>query len=223
MKGLFITGTDTDVGKTHVACAIVAALKQQGLRAAVMKPVASGCIQTADGLRNDDALKLMSIASVSQAYEQVNPYAFEPAIAPHLAAQQAGVEIQLNEIEKQYFKTAIHADVCVVEGAGGWMVPLNDDETIADLASQLQLPIILVVGMKLGCISHALLTIEQIEREALPVVGWVANQLEPQMERIEENIQTLEQRIPYPLLGVIEHNKNISPEDIAHSLTLPPL
>lgn len=223
MKGLFITGTDTDVGKTYVACAIVAALNQQGLRTSVMKPVASGCELSAEGLRNDDAMKLMSVASVKQPYEQVNPYAFAPAIAPHLAAEAAGVEIQLAEIEELYYKAQTHSDVCVVEAAGGWMVPLNEDETIADLAIQLQLPIILVVGMKLGCINHALLTVEQIEREALPIVGWVANQIDPDMNRIEANIKTLEQRIPYPLLGVVGHNKNSSPEDIAHSLYIPPL
>ncbi|MDH5183135.1 MAG: dethiobiotin synthase [Gammaproteobacteria bacterium] len=223
MKGLFITGTDTDVGKTHVACAIVVALNKQGLRTSVMKPVASGCVQTSDGLRNKDALKLMSVASVKQTYEQVNPYAFEPAIAPHLAAQQIGIDIQLDEIEKQYFKTAINADVCVVEGVGGWMVPLNDEETMADLNVRLQLPIILVVGMKLGCINHALLTIEQIEREALPILGWVANHVDPNMHQAQENIQALEQRIPYPLLGVIPNKKNTSAEDVSLCLQIPAL
>lgn len=223
MRGLFITGTDTDVGKTHVACAIVAALNRQGRRTAVMKPVASGCVQTGDGLRNEDALRLMSVASVPQQYAQVNPYAFEPAIAPHLAAQQVGIEIRLDEIEKQYFKTAIDADVCVVEGVGGWMVPLNDDESIADLAAQLQLPIILVVGMKLGCINHALMTIAQIEREGLPCLGWVANLSENPMECLELNIQTLQQRIPYPLLGVVPYHKNASVDDVADCLQLPSL
>jgi len=221
MKGVFITGTDTDVGKTHVACGIVAAINGQGLRTAVMKPVASGCEQTADGLRNPDALALMSVASVEQQYQQVNPYAFEPAIAPHLAAQEAGVEISLQEIERQYFKTAIHADICVVEGAGGWMAPLNDDETLADLAIHIQLPVILVVGMKLGCLNHALLTVEQIEREALPIVGWVANQIDPNMDRLQENIQSLQQRIPYPLLGNIPNNRTATANDIARYIQLP--
>lgn len=221
MKGLFITGTDTDAGKTHVACGIVAALNQQGIRTAVMKPVASGCERTAEGLRNSDALNLISVASVRQDYQQVNPYAFEPAIAPHLAALEVGIEISLQEIERQYYKTSIHADVCVVEGAGGWMAPLNADETIADLVIQLQLPVIIVVGMKLGCLNHALLTIDQIEREALPIMGWVANQIDPTMERLQENIQSLQQRIPYPLLGNIPNNISATANDIANYIQLP--
>ena len=205
MKGLFVTGTDTGIGKTHVACAIVTALNLQGLRTTVMKPVASGCEVTAEGLRNEDALKLMSVASIHQEYGDVNPYAFEPAIAPHIAAEQAGVHIELRHIARTYTKNILHSDVCVVEGVGGWLVPLNEDESVADLAAELRLPIVLVVGIRLGCINHALLTIQQIERDDLPLLGWVANVIDADMDLLQENIRTLEQHIPYPLLGVIPY------------------
>lgn len=205
MKGLFITGTDTGIGKTHVASAVVAALHLRGLRTSVMKPIASGCESTEEGLRNEDALQLMSLASIDQTYADVNPYAFAPAIAPHLAAEQAGVRIDLDEIHRSYTRNLLHSDICVVEGVGGWLVPINEDETVADLAALLQLPILLVVGMRLGCINHALLTIEQIEREDLPIAGWVANIIDPKMDCLDDNIQALQQRIPYPMWGVLPH------------------
>ncbi|MBD3609085.1 MAG: dethiobiotin synthase [Gammaproteobacteria bacterium] len=220
MKGVFITGTDTEIGKTYVSAAIVEALNQQGLRTSVMKPIASGCHDTPEGLRNDDALSLMSAASVVQEYESVNPYSLKPAIAPHLAAQQAGVEFDLGLIQAKYKFNNLRSDICVVEGVGGWMVPLGDEAYLSDLVLELQLPVIVVVGMKLGCINHALMTIEQIERDAVPIIGWVANQIDPDMAMIEQNIQTLEQRIPYPLLGHIPYLSNASAASIAKHLRI---
>lgn len=220
MKGLFITGTDTGIGKTHVACSIVTALNLRGQRTTVMKPVASGCRQSEEGLRNDDALALMSVASIHQEYEDVNPYAFEPAIAPHIAAQMAGAHVDLEEIKRAYTRNVLHSDVCVVEGVGGWMVPLNEEETVADLAAALQLPIIVVVGMRLGCINHALLTIEQIEREDLPILGWVANTIDPDMSHLDANIQALSERIPYPLLGTLPYSPESSYLSLSQKLNI---
>ncbi|MBD3670315.1 MAG: dethiobiotin synthase [Gammaproteobacteria bacterium] len=220
MKGLFITGTDTEIGKTHVARVVVETLKSQGLRVSVMKPIASGCIRGEAGLRNDDALSLMSHASASQDYADVNPYAFEPAIAPHLAAEEAGVSIDIPRIRSLFIKNCLHSDVCVVEGVGGWMVPLGEEQNLTELVDELQIPVILVVGMKLGCINHALLTIEQIERDSLPVTGWIANVLDPGMARLEENIDALSTRIPYPLLGVIPHDADASPVSLCSNLNI---
>jgi dethiobiotin synthetase len=220
LKGLFITGTDTGIGKTHVATAIVTALNLRGLRTSVMKPVASGCERTDEGLRNEDALQLMSMASIHQDYEDVNPYAFEPAVAPHIAAELVGEPIDLAEIHRRYTKNLLHSDVCVVEGVGGWMVPLNADETVADLAMELQLPIVLVVGIRLGCINHALLTIEQIERDDLPLLGWVANIIDPEMSMQEENIETLKQRIPYPCMGVLPYAPNANFMTLSQKLNI---
>ena len=220
MTGLFITGTDTGIGKTHVACAIVTALNLRGLRTTVMKPVASGCRLGENGLQNEDALALMSAASIHQSYDDVNPYAFEPAIAPHIAAERAGRNVELEEIRRRYTKNLLHSDVCIVEGVGGWMVPLNEDETVADLAAVLQVPIVLVVGIRLGCINHALLTIEQIERDDLPLLGWVANIIDPDMEMQEENIEALKQRIPYPLLGTLPYSPEASFMSLSQKLNI---
>lgn len=221
MTGLFITGTDTGIGKTHVACAIVTALNLRGLRTTVMKPVASGCQVGEDGRpQNEDAMALMSVASIHQSYDDVNPYAFEPAIAPHLAAEQAGVNVELEVIRQHYSRNLLHSDICIVEGVGGWMVPLNEDETVAHMAAVLQIPIVLVVGIRLGCINHALLTIEQIERDGLPLLGWVANLIDPDMEMQEENIKALEQRIPYPLMGVLPYSPETSYMSLSQKLNI---
>jgi len=220
MTGLFITGTDTGIGKTHVACAIVTALNLRGLRTTVMKPVVSGCQPTEQGLQNEDALALMSAASIHQSYDDVNPYAFEPAIAPHIAAQMAGVRVELDEIKRHYRNNLLHSDVCIVEAVGGWMVPLNEEETVADLAAELQIPIVVVVGIRLGCINHALLTIEQIEREDLPILGWVANSMDPDMLMQKENIEALQQRIPYPLMGTLPYSPEASFISLSQKLNI---
>jgi len=202
MTSVFVTGTDTEVGKTFISVGLIELFKQQGLKAAGMKPIASGCEQTPEGLRNDDAVALQQHANVELDYELINPYAFEPAIAPHIAAEQTAINIDFNVLKLHYEQIQSQADVVVVEGAGGWLVPLNDKQTLADLAVELNLPVILVVGIRLGCINHALLSVANIQQSGLPLLGWVANDLEssPQAEAM---VQTLQQHINVPCLGVV--------------------
>jgi dethiobiotin synthetase len=202
MTSVFVTGTDTGVGKTFISVALIELLQQQGLTVAGMKPIASGCEMTTDGLRNDDALALNQHADGDLPYELINPYAFEPAIAPHIAAQQAGIEIELDKIRQNYTLIKQQVDAVVVEGAGGWLVPLNHEQTMADLAVFLDLPIILVVGIRLGCINHALLTVKAIESTGLKFQGWIANHPEVS-EQSEEIVKTLKQFIKAPCLGNI--------------------
>ncbi len=214
MSAYFITATDTDAGKTFVSAAILRHWTQQGLKAIGFKPVASGCQQTEQGLRNDDALQLMAAASVILDYEAINPYSFVPAIAPHLAAQQAGVTIDLQRITEEICQYRQQADRILVEGVGGWQVPLNDRQTVAELAVLLNFPVILVVNLRLGCINHALLTARAIQQTGLQLAGWIANNAaspEQSMAYIEENIASIQSRINAPLLGVLPH---FSPEQI---------
>jgi len=199
MKGFFVTGTDTGVGKTRVAVALIHTLCAQGLRVAAMKPVAAGC---APGELNEDVVALLQAANVEADLCDVNPYSFEQAVAPHIAAQQAGVRIELPVIATAYSRLAAAADVVVVEGAGGWRVPLNEREDTADLAQALGLPIVLVVGLRLGCLNHALLTAESIAHRRLPWAGWVGNHIDPAMVQQAANLDALRARLPAPCLGV---------------------
>lgn len=201
MKTWFITGTDTGAGKTHAACSLVRALVAAGQQVAVMKPVASGCDVTAQGLRNEDALALMAAANVAQDYERVNPFAFEPAIAPHIAAAQAGVAVDPERVAA--IAAGTRADHLVVEGAGGWCVPLGQGRMLADLVRPLTRDVILVVGMRLGCLNHALLSARQIRQDEFRLVGWVANRIDPHMPVWRENLQTLEESMPAPCLAVL--------------------
>jgi len=198
-RGLFVTGTDTGVGKTRVAVALIHMLRAQGLRVAAMKPVSAG---NAPGELNEDVMALRQAANVMADVRDVNPYAFEPAIAPHIAAEQAGVRIDLDVIAAAYARLAALADVVVVEGAGGWRVPLNEHEDMADLAQRLGLPVVLVVGLRLGCLSHALLTAESVASRPLPWAGWVGNHIDPAMPSQAANIAALRARLPGPCLGV---------------------
>lgn len=209
-KGYFVTGTDTGIGKTVVASGLIQALAQRGLKVAGMKPVASGCVETKSGWRNDDADRLMAAANVEASYSTVNPYAFEPAIAPHIAAQLQGNDISLEKILKCFNTLQTKADCVVVEGAGGWLVPLGSKLTMADVAAELGLPIIMVVGLRLGCLNHALLTIDAIQARGLEIAGWVANQVEPDFPALNENMATLSARISSPCLGQIPFLDNIA-------------
>jgi len=197
----FITGTDTGAGKTEASCSLLRHLAGQGFRAAAMKPVASGCSRSPDGLRNEDALALMQAANVELPYETVNPYAFEPPIAPHLAARAAGVKIDPERIAT--IAASVEADWLLVEGVGGWCVPLGEDQMLADLVRALACEVVLVVGMRLGCINHALLSARHILADGFALVGWVANEIDPAMEVQSENLQALAERLPAPLLGFI--------------------
>lgn len=202
-KGYFITGTDTEIGKTTATIALMRDIKQHGYRVAAMKPVAAGCQATEQGLRNDDALKLMQEASVNLAYEAVNPFAYQPPIAPHIAASQACQPISMDTIINAYQQMSAQADVVLVEGIGGWSVPINHSQTMADVTKLLDLPVILVVGIRLGCLNHALLTHESIVHKGCPRGGWIANMLCEESTVAEQNIAYLKQALAMPFLGTL--------------------
>jgi dethiobiotin synthetase len=204
-RGVFVTGTDTGIGKTHASAALVRAQRACGRRAIGMKPVASGCRATPEGLRNEDAEALIAASDPAPPYALCNPYAFAPPIAPHIAAGEAGVAIALDPIVDAYRKLAAMADRVIVEGVGGWSVPLSDVLTQADLARALKLPAVLVVGLRLGCINHALLSARAIAADGCVLAGWIANRIDPGMARADENLDTLRARIDAPLLGTMMH------------------
>ncbi|GIZ12654.1 dethiobiotin synthase [Pseudomonas sp. NCCP-436] len=217
----FVTGTDTEIGKTTIAAGLLQAARQLGLSTAAAKPVASGCRQTALGLRNDDALALLAQCSLPLDYIEVNPMAFEPPIAPHLAAREAGVVLDVaGLLPPVRALLGKGAEFSVVEGAGGWRVPLAGGETLADLAMALGLPVILVVGVRLGCINHALLSAEAILADGLPLAGWVANLVEPQTARLADNLSTLEEHLPAPCLGCVPFLADTSAASVAQYLHL---
>lgn len=194
---LFVTGTDTEVGKTRVASALLRGLVASGEHAVGYKPVASGCERTSQGLRNDDALALMAAGSPGFAYEQINPYAFEPAIAPHIAAADAGVDIDSARLDSGHAALAEQADWVIIEGAGGWHVPLTPVLDFAGWASAHAWPVLLVVGMRLGCVNHALLSARAIQASAR-FSGWVANTLPPLQPRLTDNLACLDRHMPAP-------------------------
>ena len=202
-KGFFVTGTDTGVGKTVVSAALTRALVARGLRVAVMKPIASGSDPTPRGLRNSDALTLMAAANVPAPYEVVNPYCFEPPISPHIAAREAGVAIDLTLLRSRFGSLAAAGDCVIVEGAGGWLAPISDTETMADLAAALSLPALLVVGLRLGCLNHALLTRESLSTRGVAFAGWIANAIDPHFDRPAENLATLSARLGEPPLASV--------------------
>ncbi|KHF24057.1 dethiobiotin synthase [Solemya velum gill symbiont] len=201
MKGWFITGTDTEIGKTHITLALMEALKKQGNKVTGMKPIASGCEKTDEGLRNSDALAIQAASSVHKRYELVNPYAFEPPIAPHLAARNSDVQIDIEQITTIAHTLVQDEDLILIEGVGGWMVPLGGGQMLADLASTLNLPVILVVGMRLGCINHALLSAAAIKASGLQLAGWIANSVDPDMDEPEAVLDTLNEQMDAPLIG----------------------
>ncbi len=210
-KGFFITGTDTNVGKTHFSVALVHAIRNQGKKVAVMKPVASGGTYDSGELRNEDAQLLLDACGLDIPYELINPYVFEAPVAPHIAAKENNVAISIPYILDAYKQLTEHADVVIVEGVGGWQVPLgigthySQPQMMAHLAKQLKLPVILVVGMQLGCINHALLTVQAIQQSKVKFYGWVANSLQEEMPRYSENIETLKALISEPLLAEVPH------------------
>jgi len=223
-KAFFVTGTDTEVGKTSIAAGLLAAANRRGLKTAAIKPIASGCESTPEGLRNADALLLQRTMSLPLSYDEINPIALEPAIAPHLAAEQAGVRVnamQLAGICRGVLMQRV--DLTLVEGAGGWRVPLNSRELLSELPKMLGLPIIMVVGMRLGCINHALLTAEAIARDGLALAGWVANSVGEDMACLEENIATIKSYLRAPCLGEVPFLAQLSPEAIANYLHCEPL
>ena len=208
-QAYFITGTDTGVGKTSVAVALLQASAKRGLSTAAVKPVAAGCELTTEGLRNDDALFLQQACTVALTYEQINPFALAPAIAPHFAAAREGLRLDAKGLAAHSQSVLdLKADLTVIEGAGGWRVPLNDTETFADIAKRLKVPVILVVDIKLGCLNHALLSAEAIRADGLALAGWVANQASGANECHAEMLGDLKSRLACPLLGDLPHCLN---------------
>lgn len=220
MAAYFVTGTDTDAGKTLVSAGLLALARHRGLTTLGLKPVASGCKTTPEGLRNADALALQAQSHPSVSYALVNPHAFAPAIAPHLAARQAGVTVTLDALVSRIREgLSRHCDLALVEGAGGWRVPLNDDEDLAELAIRLQLPVILVVGLRLGCISHARLTADAIAASGLRFAGWAGSLVEPafaaERETHDDNLATLARTLDAPCLGIVPRLTGSDPKRMA--------
>lgn len=228
-RSYFITGTDTGVGKTVVASALLLAAGQRGYRTAGVKPVAAGAdIRRGSGSRqlyNADALALRAASTKKLDYARVNPYVFQPPIAPHIAAREAGVEMNVADIVRHIEGLEeYHLDVMVVEGAGGWRVPINASETLADVCVALHLPAILVVGLQLGCLNHALLTVDAIREAGVEWAGWVANSVGPDMAARAENLEFLRDRLPGPCLGVLPYSPaGLRPEEAARLLDFEPL
>ncbi|HEK1691971.1 TPA: dethiobiotin synthase [Pseudomonas putida] len=220
-QAYFIAGTDTDVGKTTIAAGLLHAARLQGLSTLGAKPVASGCTVTTKGLRNADAQALIDESTLKLPYEAINPFAFEPAIAPHVAAREAGVTLEVPALLKAMRHVLDQgADFTLVEGAGGWRVPLSGHANLSDLAIALKLPVILVVGVRLGCINHALLSAEAIARDGLQLAGWVANVIDPRTSRLEENLASLAERLPAPCLGRVPKLKQATADAVAEHLQL---
>jgi dethiobiotin synthetase len=211
-RGVFITGTDTGVGKTVVAAALIKALASQGLRVAGMKPVAAGASMTASGLRNADALALMQAANVTAGYETVNPYCFAPPIAPHIAARDARVIVDLALLRARFEELAGAADCVVVEGAGGWLTPISAAASMADVAAALALPVVLVVALKLGCLNHTLLAARALASHRAGFAGWIGNSIDPAFERAADNIAELERRLQ-PAAAIVPYASH-APESL---------
>ena len=217
-QAYFLTGTDTEIGKTFITCALLHRAGQLGLPAAGLKPVAAGTDTT--GL-NEDVEHIRAASQVMLPREIINPYCFKAAVAPHIAAAEDGITIEFDTIKATLGRAREQADLVIVEGVGGFCVPLGVDRNTADLAVMLGLPIILVVGLRLGCINHALLTVEAIKARGLQIAGWVANRIDPAMSRFEENLATLQSLIPAPLLGVVPHDTAGGATAAARHLQLP--
>jgi len=213
---VFIAGTDTGIGKTHAACTLLHALRAAGHSACGMKPVASGCAETPDGLRNDDALALQAASSTTPPYALINPVALRDPLSPHLAAAHDGVEISLAPLRTAFDQLSATHQKVVVEGVGGWLVPLAPDLLAADIAKRWQLPVILVVGLRLGCLNHALLSARMIEADGCRLLGWIGNGIDPAMAALYENLATLRELLPAPCLGVLPHG--VAPAQAASRL-----
>ncbi|OEY65232.1 dethiobiotin synthase [Marinobacter sp. X15-166B] len=224
-KTFFVTGTDTGVGKTLVTRVLLEAARLQGLKTLAMKPVASGCEQTADGLRNEDAVLLAAAMTERVPYEQVNPVALAPAIAPHVAAQQAGRRLTAERLAG--FCRGMQtqpADLLLVEGAGGWCVPLNDRETYAKVPQLLELPVIMVVPLRLGCINHAVLTARAVLADGVPLAGWVGNRPDAQTMSCEaQTVSYLADQLPAPCLGLLPWQPSVDVTALAAQVSLDPL
>jgi len=221
MHGYYITGTDTDAGKTLATCTLLQAFCALGKSAVGMKPVASGCVRTVDGLRNDDALKLQASSHPQPDYAHVNPYALLDATAPEIAAERAGMTITLPEMEEAFQALRATADVVLIEGVGGWMAPLATGLDQCELVRRCGVPVILVVGMRLGCLNHARLTARAIAADGCELRGWIATAIDPDLKFAEEYFHLLQAAIPAPCLGRLPHRPAPDPRQLAGYLRLP--
>jgi dethiobiotin synthetase len=217
MSAVFVTGTDTGIGKTFASVALLRAHRAHARSAIGMKPIASGCRATPDGLRNEDAEALIAASRPAPPYALCNPFAFEPPIAPHVAAREAGVEIVLAPIVAAFRTLTSRADRVVVEGVGGWSVPLSDSLMQSDLVRALDIPVVLVVGLRLGCINHALLSARAVVADKCTLVGWIANRIDPEMARADANLATLRERLGVPMLGDLAHGARADATSLAQA------
>ncbi|HEV2540917.1 MAG TPA: dethiobiotin synthase [Frateuria sp.] len=217
-RGLFIAGTDTGIGKTHAACTLIHALRAHYPGVCGMKPVASGCLQTPEGLRNEDALALQAAGGNALPYEAINPVALREPLSPHLAARLEGVAIELAPLRAAFEALRASHDAVVVEGVGGWMVPLAPGLLASAIPQQWNLPVVLVVGLRLGCLNHALLSARAIEADGCRLAGWIGNRIDPAMAALEDNLATLRELLPAPCLGVLPHG--LAPAQAATRLQL---
>lgn len=218
VSAFYVTGTDTGIGKTIASTALLHALRARGQRAVGMKPVASGCTREADGWRNEDALALQDASAPRPAYDDLNPYALPLPLAPELAAADAGVQLELAPIAAAFARLRAQADVVVVEGVGGWAAPLSATLDQADLARALRLPVVLVVGLRLGCLNHARLSAAAIAADGLQCIGWIGNEIDPAMERIDDNMAMLRARLPMPCWGRLPYRPQPQAEQLAAEL-----
>ena len=222
MHGVYVTGTDTGIGKTLASCAMLHALRGRGLRAIGMKPVASGCEWSDGGWRNADARALQAAGEPGIAYADINPFALEQPLAPELAARDAGTEVTLAPILAAHARLASAADAMVVEGVGGWAAPLSATLDQAHLVRALRLPVVLVIGLRLGCLSHALLSARAIAADGLRLAGWIGSHVDPHMARVDDNLAMLRARLPAPCWGVLPHRPDAAPDSLAGCLQIPP-
>ena len=213
-QGLFITGTDTNAGKTVFAAALISALRIKGIDAVGMKPVSAGCEKTNGELRNQDAEQLMRVSGTHD-YALTNPIAYEPAIAPHIAAAISGRPIDLDMISRAFDELSAAHALVIIEGAGGWRVPLDDQRDMSAIALRLRTPVVLVVGLTLGCLNHALLSAEAIKASGCELAGWAGSCIDAEFAHIDENIDTLRSRIEAPCLGILPHKPDAKPDDMA--------
>lgn len=221
MPSFFVTGTDTGVGKTFASTVLLHALRAQGRRAIGMKPVASGCQRTAEGWRNEDALALQAASDPRPLYDDLNPFALPEPLAPEIAAREAGVCVQLPPLLAAFDRLQSHADAVVVEGVGGWAAPLSADLDQQHLVHALRLPVVMVVGLRLGCLNHARLTARAIHADGAQLIGWIANGIDPHMARQDENFELLKQRIQAPCWGRLPHAPDGDPAEFAGCLGVP--
>lgn len=220
IDAFFVAGTDTDVGKTVSSKAILDALNMKGLNTAAYKPVAAGSEDKGEGVQNSDAIHLRSVANVELSYEEVNPYALLLPASPHIAAKAENVVIDYSVLSQGLAALKTKSDVVLVEGAGGWRVPVSKDDCLSTWVKQEKLPVVLVVGIKLGCLSHAMLTAEAIQHDGLEIIGWVANRVNPGTENYAEIIAMLEDKMPAPKLGEIPYMPSVKRKNMGKYINL---